>query len=147
MCSIKIYIVVKIYIAVTPDLIGIIFCINYQCFIYYYGIYNHINIYTLQMSFKMSQVTDIIHQGQNKIYVCFRSPDRPILFFANDSGFLSPTGAVVPGWEILQPPRPSVCLSDCLSVTFSFRTVTQKRITVFSLNFAGTCTKSWGCAV
>ena len=40
-------------------------------------------------------------------------------------------------------PRPSVCPS----VMFSFRTVTQKRITVFSLNFAGTCTKWWGCAV
>ena len=34
-----------------------------------------------------------------------------------------------------------------LSVTFSFRTVTQKRIAVFSRNFADTCTKSWGCAV
>ena len=45
------------------------------------------------------------------------------------------------------PPPPSVCLSVCLSVAFSFRTVTQKRITVFSRNFAGTCTKSWGCAV
>ena len=38
-------------------------------------------------------------------------------------------------------PRPSVRPSVCLSVTFSFRTVTQKRITVFSRNFAGTCTK------
>ena len=41
-------------------------------------------------------------------------------------------------------PRPSVCpsvrLSVRLSVTFSFRTVTQKRIAVFSRNFAGTCT-------
>ena len=36
-------------------------------------------------------------------------------------------------------PRPSICLS----VTFSF----QKRIAVFSRNFAGTCTKSWGCSV
>ena len=44
-------------------------------------------------------------------------------------------------------PRPSVCPSVRLSVTFSFRTVTQKRIAVFSRNFAGTCTKSWGCAV
>ena len=43
--------------------------------------------------------------------------------------------------------RPSVCLSVCLSVTFSFRTVTQKRIAVFSRNFADMCTKSWGCAV
>ena len=40
-------------------------------------------------------------------------------------------------------PRPSVCPS----VTFSFLTVTQKCIAVFSRNFAGTCTKSWGCAV
>ena len=38
-------------------------------------------------------------------------------------------------------------LSVRLSVTFSFRTVTKKRIDVFSRNFAGTCTKSWGCAV
>ena len=48
-------------------------------------------------------------------------------------------------------PRPSVrlsvCLSVCPSVTFSFRTVTQKRIDVFSQNFAGTCTMSWGCAI
>ena len=59
-----------------------------------------------------------------------------------------------PGWEILQCP-PSVCPSVCLSirlsihlsVSFSFRTVTRKRIDVFSLNFAGTCTMSWGCAV
>ena len=54
--------------------------------------------------------------------------------------------------DIAMPPvRPSVCLSVCpsvcLSVTFSFRTVTQKRIDVFSRNFAGMCTKSWGCAV
>ena len=44
-------------------------------------------------------------------------------------------GAEGPGREILQRP-PSVCLSVCLSVrpsvTFSFRTVTQKRIDVFS---------------
>ena len=30
---------------------------------------------------------------------------------------------------------------------FSFRTVTQKRVDVFSRNFAGMCTMSWGCAV
>ena len=42
------------------------------------------------------------------------------------------------------PVRPSVRPSVCPSVTFSFRTVTQKRIAVFSQNFAGTCTKSWG---
>ena len=62
-------------------------------------------------------------------------------------------GAEGPGREILQRPpvRPSVCpsvrLSVCLSVTFSFHTVTQKRIDVFSRNFAGMCTMSWGCAV
>ena len=63
-------------------------------------------------------------------------------------------GAEGTGREILQRPPsvhpsvcPSVCLSVCLSVTFSFRTVTKKRIDVFSWNFAGTCTKSWGCAV
>ena len=44
------------------------------------------------------------------------------------------------------PPPPSV-LSVCPSVTFSFRTVTRKRIDIFSQNFAGTCTMSWGCAV
>ena len=38
-------------------------------------------------------------------------------------------------------------LSVCPSVTFSFRTVTQKHIAVFSQNFAGTCTMSWGYAV
>ena len=46
--------------------------------------------------------------------------------------------------DIATPPvRPSIRLS----VTFSFRTVTQKRINVFSRNFAGTCTMSWWCAV
>ena len=54
--------------------------------------------------------------------------------------------------DIATPPiclsvRPSVCPSVCLSVTFSFRTVTQKRIDVFSRNVAGMCTMSWGCAV
>ena len=66
---------------------------------------------------------------------------------------LSPAGAVGPGMgDIATPPiclsvRLSVCLSVCPSVTFSFRTVTRKRIDVFSRNFAGTCTMSWGCAV
>ena len=60
--------------------------------------------------------------------------------------FFISRGAEGPGREILQRP-PSVRLSVRLSVTFSFRTVTQKRIAVFSRNFAGTCTKSWGCAV
>ena len=51
--------------------------------------------------------------------------------------FLSPAGAVGPG-DIATPP---VCLSVRPSVTFSFRTVTQKLIAVFSRNFAGMCTK------
>ena len=42
------------------------------------------------------------------------------------------------------PVCPSVRLSVRPSVTFNFRTVTQKCIAVFSRNFAGTCTKSWG---
>ena len=54
--------------------------------------------------------------------------------------FLSPAGAVGPGTGDIATP-PSVCPSVCPSVTFSFRTVTQKRIAVFSRNFAGTCTK------
>ena len=61
--------------------------------------------------------------------------------------FIISRGAEGPGREILQCPRPSVCPSVRLSVTFSFRTVTQKRIDVFSRNFADTCTMSWGCAV
>ena len=48
-----------------------------------------------------------------------------------------------PGREILQRP-PSVCLSVRLSVTFCFRTVTRRRIDVFSQNFAGTCTRHGG---
>ena len=69
--------------------------------------------------------------------------------FLGQSCLLSPAGAVGPGTgDIATPPSicPSVRPSVCLSVTFSFRTVTQKRITVFSRNFAGTCTKSWGSA-
>ena len=53
-------------------------------------------------------------------------------------------GAEGPGREILQRPRLSVRPSVRPSVTFSFRTVTQKRIDVFSRNFAGMCTMSWG---
>ena len=59
---------------------------------------------------------------------------------------LSPAGAVGPGTGDIATPA-SVCLSVRPSVTFSFRTATPKRIAVFSRNFAGTCTKSWGCAV
>ena len=62
------------------------------------------------------------------------------------NGVFISRGAEGPGRVILQRP-PSVRLSVCLSVTFSFRTVTQKRIDVFSRNFAGMCTMSWGCAV
>ena len=39
------------------------------------------------------------------------------------------------------------CNAPRPSVTFGFRTVTQKRIAVFSRNFAGTCTMSWGGGV
>ena len=64
---------------------------------------------------------------------------------------LSPAAPKARDGRYCNAPRPSVCLSVCLSVrlsvTFSFRTVTQKHIDVFSRNFAGTCTKSWGCAV
>ena len=53
--------------------------------------------------------------------------------------------------ELLQRPCPSVCPSVCLSICpsvrhVSFRTITRKRIDVFSRNFAGMCTMSWGCA-
>ena len=41
-------------------------------------------------------------------------------------------------------PGPGDIATVCPSVTFSFRTVTQKRIDVFSRNFAGTCTMTWG---
>ena len=50
--------------------------------------------------------------------------------------------AVGPGTGDIATP-----LSVCPSVTFSFRTVTRKRIDVFSRNFAGMCTMLWGCAV
>ena len=68
---------------------------------------------------------------------------------------LSPAAPKARDGRYCNAPRPSVCLSVCpsvrpsvcLSVTFSFRTVTQKRIAVFSRNFADMCTKSWGCAV
>ena len=61
-------------------------------------------------------------------------------------------GAEGPGQEILQRPpsvwpsvRPSVRPSVCPSrLVFA---LTQKRINVFSRNFAGMCTMSWGCAV
>ena len=63
--------------------------------------------------------------------------------------FFISRGAEGPGREILQRTGggPSVCLCVRLSVTFSFCTVTQKRIDIFCRNFAGTCTMSWGCAV
>ena len=52
-----------------------------------------------------------------------------------------------PGMGDIATPPVRLCLSVRPSVTFSFRTVTQKRIDVFSRNFAGMCTMSWGCAV
>ena len=58
--------------------------------------------------------------------------------------FLSPAGAVGPGTGDIA--TPSVCLSVGPS-RLVFRTVTQKRITVFSQNFEGTYTMSWGCVV
>ena len=62
--------------------------------------------------------------------------------------FIISRGAEGRTGDIAMPPVcPSVCPSVCLSVTFSFRTVTQKRIDVFSRNFAGTCTMSWGCCI
>ena len=45
-----------------------------------------------------------------------------------------------PGQEILNPPPPP---SVCLSV----RLETRKRIDIFSRNFAGMCTMSWGCVL
>ena len=64
-----------------------------------------------------------------------------------DRNLLSPAAPKARDGRYCNAPRPSVCLSVCLSVTFSFRTVTQKRIDVFSRNFSGTCTMSWGCIV
>ena len=61
---------------------------------------------------------------------------------SNDT-FLSPAAPKARDGRYCNAVHPSVRLS----VTFSFRTVTQKRIDVFSRNFAGTCTMSWGCAV
>ena len=53
---------------------------------------------------------------------------------------------------LLSPASPKAwdgryCLSICPSVTFSFRTVTQKRMDVFSRNFAGMCTMSGACCI
>ena len=106
------------------------------------------------MSTSMSQV--MYRYVTSYVPVCHKlctSMSQPIYLwcitcFAKAFNFLSPAGAVGPGQEILQrPPRLSVRPSVRPSVTFSFRTVTQKRIDVFSRNFAGMCTKSWGCAV
>ena len=50
------------------------------------------------------------------------------------NNFIISRRAEAPGREILQRPRPSICLSAhpsvCLSVMFSFRTVTRKHIAV-----------------
>ena len=59
---------------------------------------------------------------------------------------LSPAAPKARDGKYYNAPRPSVHLSVRLSVMFSFHTVTQKRIDVFSRNFAGMCTMSWGCA-
>ena len=61
--------------------------------------------------------------------------------------FLSPAPPKARDGRYCNAPRLSVCLSVCPSIMFSLRTVTRERITVFSRNFAGTCTMSWGCAV
>ena len=67
-----------------------------------------------------------------------------ILFHVNWSTgvfFLSPAAPNARDGRYCNAPpsvRLSICLSVYPSVTFSFRTVTQKRIDVFSRNFAGT---------
>ena len=63
------------------------------------------------------------------------------------NSLLSPAAPKARDGRYCNAPRPSVRLSVRPSVPFSFRTVTQKRIDVFSRNFAGMCTMSWGCAV
>ena len=63
-------------------------------------------------------------------------PERA-MFWPSEYMFIISRRAEGPRQEILQR----------LSVTFSFRTVTRKRIAVFSQIFAGTCTMSWGCAI
>ena len=84
------------------------------------------------------------------ILLCkYNPPPPPPLEFIEVMILFSPAGAVGPGTgDIATPPvrlsvRTSVrlSLSVRLSVTFSFCTVIQKRIAVFSRNFAGTCTK------
>ena len=67
----------------------------------------------------------------------------------DDYPLLSPAAPKARDGRYCNAPRLSVCLSVSVrpSVPFSFRTVTQKRIDVFSRNFAGTCTMSWRCAV
>ena len=70
-----------------------------------------------------------------------------LLGSVHDMRLLSPTAPKAREGRYCNDPRPSVRLSVRPSVTFSFRTVTQKRIDVFSRNFSGMCTMSWGCAV
>ena len=69
------------------------------------------------------------------------------LFMTYIDFLLSPAAPKARDGRYCNAPRLSVRLSVRPSVTFSFRTVTQKRIDVFSRKFASTCTKSWGCAV
>ena len=64
-------------------------------------------------------------------------------WFSNCFPLLSPAAPKARDGRYCNAPRPSVCPSVRPSVTFSFRTVTEKRIDVFSRNFAGTCTMSW----
>ena len=106
-------------------------------------------IYTVCMYY----VTKILSQDRGGVYLAYFMNGRNSQLIKSNEIFIS-RGAEGPGREILQrrpsvclSVRPSVCLSVCLSVTFSFRTVTQKRIDVFSRNFACMCTMSWGCAV
>ena len=92
------------------------------------------------------------HDPVSWIYVYFNVQRRWPCIFQN--GSLKQGSIFIsrrrrrPGYgRYCNAPRLSVRPSVCPSVTFSFRTVTQKRMAVFSRNFAGTCTKSWGCAV
>ena len=67
---------------------------------------------------------------------------RPDIYIILTINFLSRAAPKARDGRYCNAPPPR--LSLCPSVTFSFRTVTQKRIDVFSRNFAGTCTMSWG---
>ena len=87
-------------------------------FVYAYIIYKCINVGALVLS--------LLQNCINKSITCLLSPAAPK---ARDGRYCN-------------APRLSDCPSVCPSVTFSFRTVTQKRIAVFSRNFAGTCSRA-----